>query len=219
MKQFLPPRWRGEIYGLGTNQKPLYQNHCSWRAIRIAAEVSSVHVTQHSVTAQADARLTSPTQISVLLLLMLSLGPRWLLSFSVQDEECEMLSFASQKHFISKSSSSGGKRGFKMPDAEACVFKGSLSQGAPKRLRWCKGFSPHGVDSNSCTKPGSPAVTCLWSPNPWKFAGFAQLSWDRGEQEQWHSQDRHLGLSRSCPSARKARPGQVLEQSTTVREA
>lgn len=42
-------------------------------------------------------------------------------------------------------------------------------------------------------------MTFLWSPNPWKIAGFPQLSWDRDEQEQQHSQDRHLGLRQVLP--------------------
>lgn len=47
-----------------------------------------------------------------------------------------------------------------------------------QRLSWYKEFSPHRGDSNSCTKPGGFAVTCPWSPNPWRFAGFPQLSQD-----------------------------------------
>lgn len=47
-----------------------------------------------------------------------------------------------------------------------------------ERLSWCKGFSPHSRDSNSHIKSGGLVVTCLQSPNPWKFAGFPQLIQD-----------------------------------------
>lgn len=75
---------------------------------------------------------------------------------SVQDKEYEVLSFASQKHFTSKLSSSEVKKGFIMPDAAAYVFKAVSHRVHQKRLRWYKGFDPHRVH-----KPGGPAGTCL----------------------------------------------------------
>lgn len=119
MKQFLPSLWRdvwARNKSRATLPEPLLlksRQNCCW-SVFSAHDLAFNHC-------QADARLTSPAQVRVLL--GLSLGPRWLLSFSVQDKEYKMLSFASQKHFTSKWLSSGGKRGFIMPDAETCVFK------------------------------------------------------------------------------------------------
>lgn len=70
-----------------------------------------------------------------------------------------------------------------------------------------------------CTKKGSDGTNGLIhtgftsqevlqdlpvSPKPWKFAGFPQLSWDRAEQEQQHSQDRHLGLRQVLPQGQES---------------